>query len=267
VSCSSSRGAPPEVQQQLQQLMAALGAGPATAGAGAATAGAAGGVGQAGGLPAAEVRPLAQQQEQEEALREGMPDQPSTNAATPASWQQQQQHDHQPAVQQQPQQGNPSAPHHTDSTNSTSSTRRPAPAAAAAAASRVLLQHSSHVPSLVSAAVMEHRAGNTAAAQQLYSRALLLEPHNPKLLHCLAQMLLKEGDRQGALQHLAVLEGVDPGNGYLCHTKGLLAQQEGRLDEARAWFERGTRETCECVTGWRPFGRGLSGGKGLCKSV
>jgi hypothetical protein len=65
---------------------------------------------------------------------------------------------------------------------------------------------SAHVPSLVSAAVMEHRAGNLGKAQQLYAAALQLEPSNPKLLHSMVQMYLKEGDRAAAEQHLAALQ-------------------------------------------------------------
>lgn len=53
---------------------------------------------------------------------------------------------------------------------------------------------------------MEHRAGNTARAQQLYEAARQLEPCNPKLLHSMAQMCLKEGDRTTAEQHLAALQ-------------------------------------------------------------
>lgn len=30
-------------------------------------------------------------------------------------------------------------------------------------------------------------------------------------------------------------------NGYLCHTRGILLQQEGRAADAREWFVKGTR--------------------------
>jgi hypothetical protein len=63
-----------------------------------------------------------------------------------------------------------------------------------------------HVPSLVSAAVMEHRAGNLGKAQQLYEAALKLEPSNPRLLHSMVQMYLKEGDRAAAEQYLGALQ-------------------------------------------------------------
>jgi hypothetical protein len=62
------------------------------------------------------------------------------------------------------------------------------------------------VPSLVSAAVMEHRAGNAGRARALYAAALQQDPSNPKLLHAVAQMYLREGDRAAAEQHLAALQ-------------------------------------------------------------
>lgn len=71
-------------------------------------------------------------------------------------------------------------------------------------------QPSRHVPSLVSAAVMEHRAGNVSKAQQLYEAALQLEPSNARLLHSMVQMYLKEGNRTAAEQYLDKLQVGTP---------------------------------------------------------
>lgn len=53
---------------------------------------------------------------------------------------------------------------------------------------------------------MEHRAGNAGKARALYAAALQQDPTNPKLLHAVAQMYLKDGDRAAAEQHLAALQ-------------------------------------------------------------
>lgn len=44
---------------------------------------------------------------------------------------------------------------------------------------------------------------------------------------------------------LCLAQAVDPTNGFLWHTRGLLAQQQGQLDEAMAAFMRGAQATCK----------------------
>jgi tetratricopeptide (TPR) repeat protein len=98
-----------------------------------------------------------------------------------------------------------------------------------------------HAPALVAAAKLESRAGNAARAGELYREALALAPASPVALHAFAEHLLRAGDAERAEELLARLEAEDPGNGFLCHTRGLLARQRGALGEARAWFLRGAR--------------------------
>lgn len=64
---------------------------------------------------------------------------------------------------------------------------------------------------------------------------------SPQLLHAMACYQLKHGDKVKALELLQQIERQDPCNGHMCHTRGLLAQQEGQLAEAREWFSRGTQ--------------------------
>jgi hypothetical protein len=59
------------------------------------------------------------------------------------------------------------------------------------------------------------------------------------LLHSRAQQLLRRGDREGAEAVLLRLEALDPLNPHLCHTRGVLATQQGDLSEAMRWFNRG----------------------------
>jgi hypothetical protein len=159
---------------------------------------------------------------------------------------------------------------------------------------RLRAQAPGHVPALVAAAAMEHRAGNRARAEALYAEAAEavargatrgsegLAPLSPQalaaaarllradtargdggaltaadgegergagdahggnaaLLHARAQAALREGDAARAEQHLAALEAAEPGNGYLCHTRGLLCQREGATGDAERWFRRGLR--------------------------
>jgi tetratricopeptide (TPR) repeat protein len=98
-----------------------------------------------------------------------------------------------------------------------------------------------HIPALASAAAMEHRAGNLPRALKLYDAALQLDPHNPRLLHSLAQLHMKRRDKAAVEEQLQALEKLQPGNGFLCYNRGMLAQQEGQLSLAREWYEKGTR--------------------------
>jgi Flp pilus assembly protein TadD len=108
----------------------------------------------------------------------------------------------------------------------------------------------------VQAAMAYARAGNPAAAQELYSRALAAAPTNPRLLHSWAKFQLQQGDTAGAESALSQLEAVEPGNGYLCYLRGVLAQQQGELGSARGWFSKGLRYTGEVAAG----GLGLPAG-------
>ncbi|GAX76729.1 hypothetical protein CEUSTIGMA_g4176.t1 [Chlamydomonas eustigma] len=62
---------------------------------------------------------------------------------------------------------------------------------------------------------------------------------SPQVLHSWAQHLLKQGDHAGAHQALDRLEQLDPGNPHGCHSKGVLAVQQGQLEEAQQWYCRG----------------------------
>jgi pre-mRNA-processing factor 6 len=96
-----------------------------------------------------------------------------------------------------------------------------------------------HVPALASAAAMEHRAGNLARALKLYNAALQQDPANPWLLYSLVQLHMKRGDTAAVEEQLQKLEALQPGNGFLCYSRGCMAQQEGQLAVAREWYEKG----------------------------
>jgi hypothetical protein len=227
-SSSSQPAAAEQVQAQLQQLLTTLQAqvpGQAAVGAGREV--------QQGQQPQAQQQQQQQQQETQSQRRRqrrrqqaeaDSQEHTSKQLASSSPQQQQQQLQHQEGLelemstpvqtqqagaqvglQQQQHVGSSNA---GDCSSSTTGTQPPAAAAEAPGqgSKRSIGPVPSHVPSLVSAAVMEHRAGNIARAQQLYEAARQLEPTNPKLLHSMAQMWLKEGDRAAAEQYLAALQ-------------------------------------------------------------
>jgi hypothetical protein len=59
------------------------------------------------------------------------------------------------------------------------------------------------------------------------------------VLHARALHALRAGLGEEAEALLQRLEDLAPGNGHLCHTRGLLAQRAGQLELAESWFRRG----------------------------
>ena len=57
----------------------------------------------------------------------------------------------------------------------------------------------------------------------------------------MVQLHMQRRDTAAAEQQLQALEALQPGNGFLCYSRGLLAQQEGQLVLARQWYEKGMR--------------------------
>jgi tetratricopeptide (TPR) repeat protein len=104
-----------------------------------------------------------------------------------------------------------------------------------------------HVPALASAAAMEHRAGNVARALKLYNAASQQDPANPRLIYSLVQLHMKRGDTAAVEEQLQKLEALQPGNGFLCYSRGSMAQQEGQLALARQWYEKGMRAPGEAA--------------------
>jgi pre-mRNA-processing factor 6 len=104
-----------------------------------------------------------------------------------------------------------------------------------------------HVPALASAAAMEHRAGNVARALKLYNAASQHDPANPRLIYSLVQLHMKRGDTAAVEEQLQKLEALQPGNGFLCYSRGSMAQQEGQLALARQWYEKGMRAPGEAA--------------------
>lgn len=68
-----------------------------------------------------------------------------------------------------------------------------------------------------------------------------------QLLHMVAQYYLKLGDQATAKDYLMQLEAVDVCNGFLCHTRGLLAQQTGDIQGAKQWFQKGLNAKGICA--------------------
>uniref|UniRef100_A0A7S0WPT8 Suppressor of forked domain-containing protein n=1 Tax=Chlamydomonas leiostraca TaxID=1034604 RepID=A0A7S0WPT8_9CHLO len=95
---------------------------------------------------------------------------------------------------------------------------------------------------------MGHEACNTS------------QPMPVHLLHAMAAHKLRQGQRQEALALLAQVEQQDPRNGHMCHTRGVLAQQEGLGAEAREWFLRGIQSSDlgGCLLCWEGLAELLS---------
>jgi hypothetical protein len=66
---------------------------------------------------------------------------------------------------------------------------------------------------------------------------------------CLLQLQNEVGAREAWLR----LAEVERHNGHACHALGSMEQQEGQLEAARLWFERGLKSkgVCACVMFFR----------------
>ena len=65
------------------------------------------------------------------------------------------------------------------------------------------------------------------------------------LLHSRAQQLLRDGNQEAAERVLHQIETLEPNNPHCSHTRGMLALQEGKLDDALAFFNRGLQSRGE----------------------
>lgn len=65
----------------------------------------------------------------------------------------------------------------------------------------------------------------------------------PQVLHGMAQAHARQGNLEAAEQCLLRVQQVQPGNGHLCHTRGVQAQKSGNLVAAAEWFERGKQDS------------------------
>ncbi|KAL6754314.1 hypothetical protein V8C86DRAFT_2437757 [Haematococcus lacustris] len=107
-------------------------------------------------------------------------------------------------------------------------------------------------------AKQELRLRNTEAARQLLAEARAADPGNASGVLMAAVMedragrLTRRGRRQEAQALLHLLEKWHPGNGHVCHSLGLMSQQEGRLDQAQACFAQGTASSslAGCLLCW-----------------
>ena len=94
----------------------------------------------------------------------------------------------------------------------------------------------------------------TAALQPLTGQA-----HGPylRLLHARVQQLLRRGDRSGSQEVLGRMEALDMLHPLLCHARGVMAVQEGRLGDALSWFRRGLSRKGAMlgIWGWAAWAR------------
>src|SRR5690606_37793929 len=83
---------------------------------------------------------------------------------------------------------------------------------------------SSSVDSLVQAAVESHRAGDVAAAEVQYRRALAADPEHPEAHHNLGIILLQRGDADAGFAHVETALANDPSREHcwLSHARALL---------------------------------------------
>lgn len=65
-------------------------------------------------------------------------------------------------------------------------------------------------------------------------------PATSASLHARYQFHQQQGQQEEAAECLQRLQSQFPGNGFLCHSLGLAAQQDGQCDSALAHFQKGT---------------------------
>ena len=94
-------------------------------------------------------------------------------------------------------------------------------------------------------AQLEDMAGRIERSKELYGRARNAAPDNAAVIHGSAIHLRKQHEDAAADRNLTKLRQLDPNNGYLCHTCGQKARQEGDVASARMYFERGTQAAGE----------------------
>eukprot|EP00775_Hariotina_reticulata_P007017 gene7017-7231_t len=99
-------------------------------------------------------------------------------------------------------------------------------------------QQEQHADGLLLSPELQHELDDMLTMLNSHGKAVV-DPCNPVLRYQLAQLHLREGDLAAAEEHLQALEAVDGSNGFLCHCRGLLAQQQGQLSEAKEWFSKG----------------------------
>jgi hypothetical protein len=68
---------------------------------------------------------------------------------------------------------------------------------------------------------------------------------------CLPARSLQLQNEAGAREAWLRLAGVERHNGHACHALGSMEQQEGQLEAARLWFERGLKSKGVCVCAHR----------------
>jgi len=92
-----------------------------------------------------------------------------------------------------------------------------------------------HAPSLPAPSQHPPRPPPAHRSARLYGAA----PETPAALHGRFTFHWLSGQRDAAVACLGALQAADPANGYLAHSLGLLAQQDGRLEAAAEHFARG----------------------------
>ncbi len=84
----------------------------------------------------------------------------------------------------------------------------------------------------------EHQAGQLAEAQQLYHRALAIDPDHADSLHYLGVLSHQSGDSERALALIGQALSSDDGNAEAHHNIGLVLGSLGRTDEAIGHYQR-----------------------------
>jgi predicted TPR repeat methyltransferase len=98
------------------------------------------------------------------------------------------------------------------------------------------------------------RQGDIRRAEVHFRRAVELQPHSPRPLRNLGQLLLRTGQSAAAAEALAALVRLEPGSADAHHELGTALAQSGRLDEAvthlrRAVALRPDHATAQCNLG------------------
>lgn len=99
-------------------------------------------------------------------------------------------------------------------------------------------------------ALQHHRAGNSAAAENICRRILATEPRQPDALHLLGVLLAGRGNRPEAIRLIEAAVLAQPQNPQAFTNLGRILADEGRLTEAIQAYRRVTALTPDQMSAW-----------------
>src|SRR4051812_47699135 len=94
------------------------------------------------------------------------------------------------------------------------------------------------IPEMLSEALMQHRAGRLAAAEQLYRQILQTDPQQADAWHLLGVLAQQAGQPAVAVDYIGRAIALRPGAAAFYNNQGEAYRALGRLDEAAACYRR-----------------------------